>query len=50
MGCHKETRLKQETEKLWQIWDNSKTLKKWNLDGDTRFFKDLFFDATNKDF
>ena len=50
MGCLKDSKLTKESDKLFKIWDNSKTLEKWNLAGDEKFFKELWFDATNKDF
>ena len=50
MLCKDPSELWDGWNKVMDYWENNKTLKKWNLTGSDKFFKDLFFDATNKDF
>ena len=50
MLCKDPSEFTKGMDKIKQRWSNSRTSKEWNLINDTKFFKELFFDATNKDF
>ena len=50
MGCEKITPFLEMKEKIKNLWTGNRTLQKWNFADDKSRFKELFFEATNKDF